>query len=247
MADDGFQRARSPERKAERRASILSAARALLDEGGPEAATLSAIASRAGVVKSGLYRYFESREEILIQLLIDGCEKMVEELEIEAGTLAASDAPQDQRLLHLAAGTAACFAERPRLCHLVSIMAGTLEQNISAPKIVELKSAMYLLHQRGVAALVRGHGALSAEGAEIAMRMIFTSVAGLWPMANPGPKVREAVEAANLPAFAYDFEDALRCAAYAAFSGAEAAARCPEAAAGLSSGGCSPRVDKGKA
>lgn len=233
MAEDGFQRARSPERKAERRASILEAARALLDEGGPEAATLSAIASRAGVVKSGLYRYFESREEILIQLLIDGCEKMVEELEAEAEMLVAEDAPPARRVLHLAAGTAECFAERPRLCHLMSIMAGTLEQNISVPKVIELKRAMHVLHERSVAALVRGHGGLSVNGAEIAMRMIFTSVAGLWPIANPGPRVQEAMETANLPSFAVDFTDALRCAAYAALSGAEAAAACPEARAGL--------------
>ncbi|HEU0222902.1 MAG TPA: helix-turn-helix domain-containing protein, partial [Paracoccaceae bacterium] len=71
MADNPFQRARSPEQKAHRRRAILEAAAALLAEGGIEATTLAAIAERAGLVKSNLYRYFESREEILMWLFVE--------------------------------------------------------------------------------------------------------------------------------------------------------------------------------
>lgn len=225
MNDECFQRARSPQRKAERREAILCAARDLLDEGGPEAATLSAIAARAGVVKSGLYRYYESREEILIQLLVAGCEKMVAELERRAEALAASDASREERIMILADGMACAFASRPRFCQLVSIMSGTLENNISGPTILALKQRMHALHGRSTAAMRIGHGGLSHEAAGLAMRTFWGLVAGLWPMCHPGPRVAAALDGKHLPDFPRDFETALRAAGHAALLGAEAAVR----------------------
>lgn len=225
MADDGFQRARSPERKAERREAILQAARDLLDEGGADAATLSAIAARAGVVKSGLYRYFESREEILIQLLISSGERMVDDLERRCAGLAASGEPREMRVKALAGGVAAAFAAEPRICQLVAIMSGTLENNLSSPKIMELKTRMYALHQRAARAACEGHGALSLDGGDVAMRSIWAMVAGFWPMCNPGPAVAAAIENLDLPAFSRGFEATLRSGVHAALLGAEEAAQ----------------------
>jgi len=65
-----FQRARSPERKQLRRMAILQAASDVLARDGIEATSLNAIARQAGMVKSNIYRYFESREEILLRLML---------------------------------------------------------------------------------------------------------------------------------------------------------------------------------
>ena len=69
-ADGAWQRARRPEQKAERRRAILEATLALVDESGVEGATLSEIARRAGLSKANCYRYFESREAILLELTL---------------------------------------------------------------------------------------------------------------------------------------------------------------------------------
>ncbi len=69
---EGFRRARSPARKALRRAALLRAAAELVDADGPEGVSLAAIAARAGGAKSNVYRYFESREEILARKLDSG-------------------------------------------------------------------------------------------------------------------------------------------------------------------------------
>lgn len=231
MAEDGFQRARSPERKAERRAAILAAARELLEEGGPDAATLSAIAARAGVVKSGLYRYFESREEILIHLLIEGCEALIEQMEHECAAMAAeaeeAGMPPVQRAGLLAAGMAEDFAARPMLCQLISIMAGTLERNISAPTIRALKLRMHALNARAALSMVRLHGGMGEEAALLCMRSIFGLCAGLWPMCNPGPRVAEALESLDLPGFGGGFEPALRQGIHAILLGADGACADP--------------------
>ena len=76
-----WERARKPEQIESRRQDILSAATALIDEVGVEAAGHSAIARACGLSKANLYRYFESREAILLAIFI-------EELKLWTGSLA---------------------------------------------------------------------------------------------------------------------------------------------------------------
>ena len=66
-----WQRARQPEQKAERVEAILDAAGVLLDEYGLDGTGLNAIARQAGLSKPNLYVYFESREAILLRLLLN--------------------------------------------------------------------------------------------------------------------------------------------------------------------------------
>ncbi len=60
-----FQRARRPEEV--RRQQILTAARTLLAERGVSELSLNELARRSGVSKPNVYRYFESREDVLLQ------------------------------------------------------------------------------------------------------------------------------------------------------------------------------------
>ncbi len=50
------------------RARILDAARALVTEGGFQAASMAAVAARAEVATGTLYRYFDSREALLLEV-----------------------------------------------------------------------------------------------------------------------------------------------------------------------------------
>ena len=63
-----FQRARSPEHKAERREAILAAAARLAVRDGVRQVTLTEIAAAVGIHKSALLRYFETREQIFLEL-----------------------------------------------------------------------------------------------------------------------------------------------------------------------------------
>src|SRR4051812_29569468 len=65
-----FLRARSPEEKDLRRKAILVAARSLIDDHDTIDFSLNDVARRARMSKPNLYRYFESREEILLLILI---------------------------------------------------------------------------------------------------------------------------------------------------------------------------------
>lgn len=69
---DSYQRARTPERKAERARTLVAAARELALERGVRSVTLTAIAKRAGLHHSAMRRYFTSHKEVLLRLAGEG-------------------------------------------------------------------------------------------------------------------------------------------------------------------------------
>jgi AcrR family transcriptional regulator len=64
-----FQRARSAEQREARRRTILDTAAAMLEEMPVSEVSLNELSRRVGLAKSNVLRYFESREEILLELL----------------------------------------------------------------------------------------------------------------------------------------------------------------------------------
>ena len=72
-----YQRARRPEQKLERRDAILSAARELALRDGVRGVSLADIAARVGIHKSALLRYFETREQIFLELTADAWREWV--------------------------------------------------------------------------------------------------------------------------------------------------------------------------
>jgi AcrR family transcriptional regulator len=67
--------------KAQRRQEILDAARQEFFERGFHRPTVDDVAARAEVSKGTIYLYFESKEEILAHLLLEGLELLVAEME----------------------------------------------------------------------------------------------------------------------------------------------------------------------
>src|SRR6185436_2765820 len=59
------------------RQAILDATRALVDKGGYAAATIEAIASRSGVAKTTIYRWWPNRPTLVVDLLMDMAAKDV--------------------------------------------------------------------------------------------------------------------------------------------------------------------------
>ena len=73
--------ARRAREKAQRRQEILDAARREFFERGFHNPTVDDVAARAEVSKGTIYLYFESKEEILAHLLLEGLDLLVERME----------------------------------------------------------------------------------------------------------------------------------------------------------------------
>jgi AcrR family transcriptional regulator len=174
-----FQRARKPEEQQVRREAILAAAAALFDADGAQGAGLNAIAAKAGFTKSNLYRYFESREDVLLSLFLDEMDKFVVEIEERLGVL-------DGGIKKIARVSARTFEDHPRLGALISILSTVLEQNVSEETVINLKRSMVAYLTRIGTAI---HGQLPKAKLEDCIwvaSMIGTVVAGMWPTAYPG-------------------------------------------------------------
>ncbi len=78
-----FQRARSEEQRAARRQAILGTAAAMLAEMPVAQVTLNELSRRAGLAKSNVLRYFESREAVLLELLDSAWQDWLAQLDEE--------------------------------------------------------------------------------------------------------------------------------------------------------------------
>jgi AcrR family transcriptional regulator len=194
-----FQRARKPEEKEVRRQAILRAARSLMAEVGSIELSMSDLARRSGVSKPNIYRYFESREEVLLQVWIEEVRALGDGLSRAFVAVPAGD------IGAVAAALVATFAARPLLCELTSIAASLLEPNLSADAIAAAKRTLgellmpiaTLLHERLPKVAL-------ADCAWVA-RAVGIFVAGIWPGANPGPVAAAVLSRPELAGMKPDF------------------------------------------
>jgi TetR/AcrR family transcriptional regulator len=174
-----FQRARKPEEQQLRREAILAAAAELFDAEGPQGAGLNAIAAKAGFTKSNLYRYFESREDVLLSLFLDEIDGFASDIEASLSDL-------DGGVKKIARVLARTFEAHPRFGALSSILTSVLEQNVSEETVINLKRTMVKQVTRIGKAIQGQLPKASLEDCIWVASMLGTIVAGLWPSAHPG-------------------------------------------------------------
>lgn len=80
-----------PEHRAQQRGALLDAAEALVLGGGYEALTFAALGARTGLARNSIYRYFGSRDEIVVELCERELPGWLEEIDA-AVAAAATDA-----------------------------------------------------------------------------------------------------------------------------------------------------------
>ncbi|MBP0030524.1 TetR family transcriptional regulator [Roseofilum reptotaenium CS-1145] len=194
-----FKRARQTEQKAERRAGILAKARELCAEHGILNWSLNELGRRAEVNKSNLYRYFGSREEILMTLMTEETGAFVTAFkEATAGrTLTARE---------FAKIIAQQYATQSFLCDLLSLSSTLFEHNVDLEKIRDIKLGS-LSQMDEIAQVIAD--CLSGVDEDVAGQIAFTSgvmTAGLWPMANPAAPMRKLAQFEGLERLHFDFE-----------------------------------------
>jgi AcrR family transcriptional regulator len=195
-----FRRARKPEEKDQRRGAILAAARTLAREVGPIELSLNELGRRSGVSKPNIYRYFESREEILLHLFVAELDELTSALEAEL-------APRELSIGKLTATIVREFLARPLFCQLLGMVASILEHNLSAEAIALAKRDMHGHSARAAAALGHALPWLTPEDAAWLTQTIALYVAGLWPATHPS---KAAAEVMARPEFAPFRPDAAR-------------------------------------
>ncbi len=206
-----FQRARNEEQREARRRAILGAAAAMLAEMPVAQVTLNELSRRAGLAKSNVLRYFESREAVLLDLLDSAWQDWLVQLEADLAEAVDTSAPLPARADQLAAAAVASLGSRPMLCDLISAQAAVLERNVSPQVAAQYKRASVA----GITALGGLMLKCVAElGEHDAVRLagVVTLMTGaLWPHTQPSAAMLAAYAAdPALAALRLDFTATLR-------------------------------------
>ena len=205
MSAETYQRARRPEQKLERRDAILGAARELALRDGVRAVSLADIAARVGIHKSALLRYFETREQIFLELTAEAWRDWTAALHagldaVEPDTGEPDTGEPDTGEPDTGApGTAALVAEvfarsfgdRPLLCDLIAHTPLNLERNVSPEAVRRYKLTSLGAVDEAAAIVHRVLPELTlTEGGEFVAAL--ASLAGaLWQIANPTAALAE--------------------------------------------------------
>lgn len=187
-ATETFLRARRPEQKQQRREDILAAARALAVTDGVRVVSLAGIAARAGIDKSALLRYFETREQIFLELTAREWPAWAQALHDgldDAGPASAeAGGPGPRRVADVVARS---FGDRPLFCDLLAHTPLNLERNVS-PKAVRGYKLISLDAVSDAAGVVRRALPDLTEQECLEFISAVASLAGnLWQIANPAP------------------------------------------------------------
>jgi len=188
-----FQRARRPEQKQQREDAILRAARELALRDGVRNVSLNDIAARIGIHKSALLRYFETREQIFLELTAASWRDWTQALHAGLdGAAVGATAGAAAGSAELVAGVVArSFADRPLLCDLIPHTALNLERNVS-PAAVRRYKLTSLGAVGDAAGLVHRVLPELTEGECREFISAMASLAGaLWQIANPPPVLAE--------------------------------------------------------
>jgi AcrR family transcriptional regulator len=183
-ASESFRRARRPEQKQQRREDILAAASELALGAGVRAVSLAGIAALAGIDKSALLRYFETREQIFLELTAREWPPWVQALHDGLGGAAPGSAGAADLVADVVARS---FGDRPLFCDLLAHTPLNLERNVSPEAVRSYK--LISLESVGEAAAVV-HRVLPDLTDQECLEFIsaVASLAGsLWQIANPVP------------------------------------------------------------
>ena len=202
-----WQRARSPEQVAERRAAILQAAGELIDEGGLDAAGLNAIARRVGLSKPNLYRYFETREAILLELALDAFCAWSDQVGQELG--GSADGADQQTIESVARVLARTCARQPRLGLLMNALPGIIEHNISLDTAIAFKAKAYALFNQTAEQLAGVLPGLGQTNAGDFLWLWSMAACGSWPHCHPNPIIEQAMKHLGMDAMMQTYEDTI--------------------------------------
>jgi AcrR family transcriptional regulator len=196
---NSFKRARNDAQREARQEAILQTTLIMLKAMSVSDITLNEISRRAGMAKSNVLRYFDSREAILLVLLNREFENWVEE--VISQTYSNESSPES----FIAQRLAVTLASRPVLCDLIHSQSAVLERNVSVETVIRHKRAInvdiaelekYLLEQ------LPSFNTKSVSKIIVAM-IIFVS--GMWPQMKLADSVIEAYE--QEPSLKYPSEE----------------------------------------
>ncbi|WP_460273407.1 TetR/AcrR family transcriptional regulator [Celeribacter sp. ULVN23_4] len=168
-------RARTKAEKTDRQAGILSVARALIEESGFDALTMSGLAKRAGLAKGTLYLYVKTKEQLFAQLFVEALSDYVTAVIPHLG--------EDEALIGAMMREAKGV---PLFLPLMARLTTIIEANLSQEALIATKRAVGAEGARLATELARVRGMEPLAAFELAHALVI-ALQGAAQLAVPRP------------------------------------------------------------
>lgn len=201
-----YLRARKPEEKEQRKLHLLNVARSRIEtQSDLNLLSLNEIARSAKMAKANIYRYFENREALLLDLLWDEWQKWFTDFQKDW-----SKVPNNKRSFdHLIKVLAASLSRRELLCNLTTALPSILEKNLSGEKIKEFKYRTLVFFGRVSQHLEECSKELTVKKYAVFLQDTVSLIAGLYPFTHHNKVVDEVLLDPQLEFFKRDFQSEL--------------------------------------
>jgi AcrR family transcriptional regulator len=181
-----FQRARTEDKKRQRAAALVEAARSLALESGVASVTLTDVANRAGVHYSAVRRYFTSHKEVLLHLAAEGWARF------SATVCESLDEAGPTSPARVADALADGLAADPLFCDLLANLHLHLEHEVALEQVLEFKEISNAAVISLTDAIENALPTLGRSGAFDVLLASYSLAAPLWQMANPPKRLADA-------------------------------------------------------
>ena len=186
-----FQRARTDSQREERRRAILATLAGMLGEMPVAEVSLNELSRRAGLAKSNVLRYVESREAALLDLLHSELGQWLDAV----AAASASGGSARERTDAVAALFAGELAGRPVLCDLFGAQFGVLERNVST-ELATRHKRRFLDASARLTAVLRVHvPELTDDDAWKVAGALLLTAGSVWNAAQPSEAMLAAYAA----------------------------------------------------
>ena len=197
-----YLRARKPEQKEERKQHLLDVARSLIEkESDLNLLSLNEIARSAKMAKANIYRYFESREALFLELLWSEWQDWFKDFQKDWSKLTKPKKNFDYLIKSLAIS----ISRRELLCNLTTALPSVVEKNLSEEAIREFKYRSIELFGQIANYLETCSGELDATAYAIFLQDTVSLISGIYPFSYPNEVVSKVLKDPHLKFFKRDF------------------------------------------
>jgi AcrR family transcriptional regulator len=179
------ERARSADDKTLRSQALLNAAESLaLELGGVRHVTVAAVADRAGLHRTGARRYYDSKEDLLLELAERGWAQWRDAVAEKLAGASGLDAPATADVL------SDTIVGLPVFCDLLAHVPMRLEGDVDIERARRFKSGSFASHDEIVGALAEA-SELDPPQLRALIAAAVAFAAGFWQVAHPTPTLAE--------------------------------------------------------
>lgn len=197
-----FLRARKPEEKELRSQHLLATAKALLEQGTDlKQLSLNELARSAGMAKANVYRYFETREALLLELLWTEWQDWYADFQRKCAKKSSGVADLEG-LISILAST---IAGRALLCSLTAVLPSVLETNLSEDRLHQFKLSSLNFFGEIAEQLQNYCPELTSKNFTLLLHDTVTFMVGLHPFVFPNQTVKKVLSNPELKFYRRDF------------------------------------------